>query len=197
MNKLSSFSLLLTALFVSTAAYSQTPDVGALDSAVPALAGAAQLQQVDANLVDARNAADCQLDAKTLGKVVMDSLKGQGLPVVDSAATPRPDLLRVTLRPEIATLKDGAVNCISWVALRAEVSQSVRLPPSAGLHPATVTLWSRGALILTPVLDHAKGVAHGLDLLAGLLARQWKLDNPALVTTPTPVTADPLLGLKK
>ncbi len=190
MNKHYQLCLVLAALLVaaSAATAQQMSDIGPsilppvvskLERVVAPLNGVSSLATAEPTMIDARNAADCKLDAKVLREKLTAALVAEHLPLTVDTAPPRPDLLRLILKPQIATLKDGVVNCVSWVSLSAVLQDTLKIAPSSDRKPVTVTYWTRGALIMTPVVDHANGVNDVIEKLAHVLARQWRIDNPS------------------
>lgn len=158
------------------------------------LAGLRQLTVAEPNIIDTKNATDCKLDAATLRQSLVAALTAEGLPLsADTNAAPD----RFIIKPEIATLKDGVVNCVSWVSLSIEQQ---RVLTDAGLPDSQKALaieyWRRGALILTPVVDHATGASDVLQRLAHVLARQWRIDNPAAGGIQAPAAATPAQTLQ-
>lgn len=200
MNRLFAATLLIAAALLPASAMAQisvgtTAGQTQMDRIIPALAKVGQFTVVEPSLANAQASADCSLDIKAMQAGIEKILTDEKLPVVAAGVgLDRTELLRVTVRPDIATLKDGVVNCVSYVSLKAEVSSNIALPPLTEKKTLTPALWTRGGLILTPVIDHPAGVNNAFGILARGLVKQYRLDNPDAVV---PVTADPLAGLKK
>ena len=169
-------------LAAAPAGADDTAAASRLERLVAPLNGVSSLTVAEPAMVDMRNAFDCKLDSKLLRQKLSAALQAEKLPLTPDNAAPRPDLMRLTLKPEVATLKDGVVNCVSWVSLAAQTQETLKLPPSPDRKPVSITYWTRGALIMTPVVDHATGVADVYEKLARVLARQWRIDNPASST---------------
>lgn len=182
MNKTRAF-ILSAALLLGFAATAMAQDADAssskLDRLVAPLSGATQFILAEPALIDTRNATDCKLDQKAIKQKLQAALLAEKLSLMPDNAVARPDLVRLTLKPEIATLKDGVVNCVSWVALSAQTQNALKLAPNADRKSVEIVYWTRGALIMTPIIDHATGVDDVFSKLARVLARQWRIDNPS------------------
>lgn len=178
MKKTTSKSLLAAAsLFVLLA----SPAAQAQNRLLAPLSGVAQIVVVEPLINDQQIAADCRINIKEVQKYITDYLNRENLPVIlveNSAEMVRTDLFRLTIRPEIATLKDGVVNCVSWVGLKAESQHTVRLPPLPDRKTVTVSYWNRGGLVLTPIVDHAQGIQNAYTIVMRNFVKQYRVDNP-------------------
>lgn len=147
------------------------------------LAGVGQVVVVEPLVNDVKIATDCRIDIKEVQKNIADYMQREGLPVItveNSADMVRTDMFRLTVRPEIATLKDGVVSCVSWVGLKAESQHTLRLPPLPDRKTVTVSYWNRGGLVMTPIVDHAIGVQNAYTILMRNFVKQYRVDNPGL-----------------
>lgn len=170
----------------------------AMAQLTPSLSKLAKIVVVEPSVSDAAIATDCRIDVKAIQNSIIALAAAEKLPVItaaNSAEMMRTDIFRATLKPEIATLRDGVVNCVSWVSLRVEGQYTLALAPVTDMKNITVTFWQRGGLIMTPVIDHDKGVGNGFSILVKALAKQYALDNPALLPSQTNNGAN-LEGLK-
>lgn len=150
---------------------------------VAPLSGVGQIVVVEPLINDVKIATDCRIDVKQVQKDITDYMTREGMPVVaiaDSAEMVRTDLFRLTIRPEIATLKDGVVSCVSWVGLKAESQHTLRLLPLPDRKTVTVSYWNRGGLVMTPIVDHAVGVQNAYTILLRGFVKQYRVDNPGL-----------------
>jgi hypothetical protein len=159
------------------------------------LAGVGQVVVVEPLVNDVKVATDCRIDIKEVQKNIADYMQREGMPVItveNSADMVRTDMFRLTVRPEIATLKDGVVSCVSWVGLKAESQHTLRLPPLPDRKTVTVSYWSRGGLVMTPIVDHAIGVQNAYTILMRNFVKQYRIDNPGLTSPLAVENADTL-----
>ncbi|MGE3769727.1 MAG: hypothetical protein AB7G06_02115 [Bdellovibrionales bacterium] len=148
---------------------------------LPPLAQVGQLVVAEPLLSDTKVASDCGIDIKKIQQFISNYLTREGLPVIpvaDSAQMVRTDVFRLTLRPEIATLKDGVVSCVSWASLKAESQHTVRLPPVVDRKTVTVAYWNRGGLVMTPLVDHMTGMQNAYTILMRSFVQEYRIDNP-------------------
>lgn len=172
------------------------PASGTFDRVVPPLAQINQILVAEPNVSDSKVVADCNLNVKQIQQDIIKVLSTEKLPVTLNQNALRADQVTLTLKPEIATLKDGVVNCISYVGLKAESLYTLQLPPLTERKSVNVSLWNRGGLILTPVIDHPAGVTNAFNILSNVFVKQYRLDNPATVA-PTPQNFNSLGGIRK
>lgn len=178
MKKTTSKALLAAASLFALLA---SPSAEAQSRLLPPLAGVAQIVVVEPLINDTKIAADCRINIKEVQKYISDYLGRENLPVIpveNSAEMVRTDLFRLTIRPEIATLKDGVVSCVSWVGLKAESQHTVRLPPLPDRKTVTVSYWNRGGLVMTPIVDHAVGIQNAYTIVLRNFVKQYRVDNP-------------------
>lgn len=174
-------TLLLTSALVLAAVLPAASPAVAQNRLVPPMAGIGQIVVVEPLINDTAIANTCKVDIKEIQKYIAGYLGRENLPVIaveSSAEMVRTDVFRLTIKPEIATLKDGVVSCVSWVGLKAESQHTVRLPPLADRKTVTVSYWNRGGLVMTPIVDHAVGLQNAYTILLRNLVRQYRIDNP-------------------
>lgn len=160
---------------------SAVPTASAQSKLVSPLSGIGQIVVNEPLTNDANIARDCRVDVKEIQKNIADFMAREGLPVItveNSAEMVRTDVFRLTIKPEVATLKDGVISCVSWVALKAESQHTVRLPPLPDRKTVTVSYWSRGGLVMTPIVDHAIGIQNAYLLLLRNFVKQYRIENP-------------------
>jgi hypothetical protein len=148
---------------------------------LPPLAQVGQVVVAEPLLSDAAVATECGIDLKKIQSFIADYLTKEGLPVIavaDSAQMVRTDVFRLNLKPEIATLKDGVVSCVSWVGIKAESQHTLRLPPIVDRKTVSVSYWNRGGLVMTPLVDHMTGLQNAYTILLRGLVQQYRIDNP-------------------
>jgi hypothetical protein len=170
----SAFTLVATIFFLPSLAYAQ-------NRILPPLAEIGQIVVAEPLLSDSKVAETCGIDIKQIQKFIGDYLAKEGLPVVpvnDSAQMVRTDVFRLNIRPEIATLKDGVVSCVSWTGLKAESQHTVRLPPVVDRKTVTVSYWNRGGLVMTPLVDHMTGIQNAYTILLRGFVQQYRIENP-------------------
>lgn len=170
---------------------------GSLERVIPALAKVSQIVIAEPSVTDPKVADDCHIDIKAVQVNLGKILATENMPVVISQTALRTDLPSVTLKPQIATLKDGVVNCISWVELKAESQATLALPPLMERKTVNVPLWNRGGLILTPVIDHSQGINNAFTILVRAFIKQYKLDNPDRNIGVAPSRLNDLNSLRK
>jgi len=173
----SKFLLALGLLLASSgAAMAQAPS-----RIVPPLAEVGQIVVVEPLLSDHKVAKDCGIDIAKVQTYITQYLSKEGLPVVateDNTQTSGSDIFRLLLKPEIATLKDGVVSCVSWVGIKAESQHTLRLPPVVDRKIVNVSYWSRGGLVMTPMVDHMTGLQNAYAILLNGFVQQYRIDNP-------------------
>lgn len=189
-----SFALLATLAFPAFAQDASTSAPNPIEHVIAPLDQIGQIVVAEPNLANAQAATDCNIDPRAVQASISKILSDEKLPVIGAGVVGETDLLRVVVRPDIATLKEGVINCASYVSLRLESDSTVALPPLTEKKSVAAVMWQRGGLILTPVSDHPAGLRNAFEILARSLVKQYRLDNPDAVV---PTAADPLAGIRK
>jgi hypothetical protein len=83
----------------------------------------------------------------------------------------------VYLIPTIATLRDSASLCVTWLGLKAQSAHTLTLPSTQQRKTVQILYWDRGMLLSTPRGGHAGAVAAGLRQLATDFGEQWRRDQ--------------------
>jgi hypothetical protein len=83
----------------------------------------------------------------------------------------------VYLIPTIATLRDSASLCVTWLSLKAQSAHTLTLPSTQQRKTVQILYWDRGMLLSTPRGGHAGAVAAGLRQLASDFGEQWRRDQ--------------------
>jgi hypothetical protein len=83
----------------------------------------------------------------------------------------------VYLIPTIATLRDSASLCVTWLSLKAQSAHTLTLPSTQQRKTVQILYWDRGMLLSTPRGSHAGAVAAGLRQLASDFGVQWRRDQ--------------------
>ena len=122
----------------------------------------------------------CGLNFHMADDAFLPPLKAAGIDAapLDGAAPATVDHPALYLVPEIVTLHRTADDsCVSWVAIRAQASYRLSLPPTMVASTVAVTFWHAGELIQSPADEHEKAVADAFTRFADGFVRQWRLDN--------------------
>jgi hypothetical protein len=164
-------------------ALAATPAMAQQQSRIlPPLAGVGQIVVYEPILSDAKVAKECGIDLLKAQEFIVNYLAKEGLPVISTANAAQQmgqtDVFRLMIKPEIATLKDGVVSCVSWVGLKAESQHTLRLPPIVDRKVVNVSYWNRGGLVMTPLVDHMTGLQNAYTILLNGFVQQYRVDNP-------------------
>ena len=79
--------------------------------------------------------------------------------------------------PTIATLRDSASLCVTWLSLKAQSAHTLTLPSTQQRKTVQILYWDRGMLLSTPRGGHAGAVSAGLRQLASDFGEQWRRDQ--------------------
>ena len=156
---------------------------GESGTSAPALFGIHDIVLQYARLGDKDASASCGIIPGTLLSDFFRAMKSYGLPIQSllEAKPPMVGVPRVDLVPEIYSVYDKGLNCVSWVSLTAQSQSAMPLAPVPTPRRVTVTYWRNGVLIGSPENFHAHEVSEALLRLGHQFADQYKTDQPPVL----------------
>jgi hypothetical protein len=178
-NKIGYSRLFITALLLAglaaPAAYADP-----IEGTGPAMYGVREIIINKAKFGDSGTAKNCGLSLDEVSEALRKKLQQSGVPALDVKEAPPANMgvARLFLTLEIYTYNSPALDCVSWVSLRAEGKGRVRIPPVELIRNITIDYWHQGILISGSQAAHDGQVNSGISRLAGMFADEYKLEQP-------------------
>ncbi|MDX1922767.1 MAG: hypothetical protein SFW65_06535 [Alphaproteobacteria bacterium] len=142
---------------------------------LPPLYGWSRVVIKDLKMPDEGLVTDCGMKKDMIFHFFVERLREGGIPLVNEAQndTLLSDVVTVEAEPQIISMQDLVINCISWIQYKVSVQYTFRVPPLMYRRKVPIMLWYDGMMVSSAKSTHNGALINGFIDLAMRFRNAW------------------------
>ena len=125
---------------------------------------------------------DCGMKKDMIFHFFVERLREGGIPLVNEiqADSLISDVVTVEAEPQIISMQDLVINCISWIQYKVTVEYTFRVPPLMYRRKVPITLWYDGMMVSSAKSTHNGALINAFIDLAMRFRNAWDKQHAAV-----------------
>lgn len=142
---------------------------------LPPLYGWSRVVIKDLKMPDEALVTDCGMKKDMIFHFFVERLREGGIPLVNEAQADNliSDVVTVEAEPQIISMQDLVINCISWIQYKVTLQYTFRVPPLMYRRKVPLMLWYDGMMVSSAKSTHNGALINGFIDLAMRFRNAW------------------------
>ncbi len=142
---------------------------------LPPLYGWSRIVIKDLKMPDPELINACGMKKDMIFHFFVERLREGGIPLVNEAQADNliSDVVTVEAEPQIISMQDLVINCISWIQYKVSVHYTFRVPPLMYRRKVPIMLWYDGMMVSSAKSTHNGALTNGFIDLAMRFRNAW------------------------
>ncbi|NDE91003.1 MAG: hypothetical protein EB059_07700 [Alphaproteobacteria bacterium] len=149
---------------------------------LPPLYGWSRVVMKDLKMPEEKLINECSMKKDMIFHFFVERLREGAIPLVNEmqADSLVSDGVTVEAEPQIITMQDSVINCISWIQYKVTVHYTFRVPPLMYRRKVPILLWSDGMMVSSAKSTHNGALISGFIDLAMRFRNAWDKQNASV-----------------